>query len=105
MSGRRFRQEQEGSRTGRSPRRLCPSQGGPVGQGLMKPLIVPFFISNQGCPHRCIFCNQVKIAGGGGLPSVNDLLDRIAACRVTAGGRPMEVAFYGGTFTSLPESE
>ncbi len=71
----------------------------------MKPLIVPFFISNQGCPHRCVFCNQVKIAGGGGLPSADELLERIAVHRVMGGGRPVEVAFYGGTFTSLPESE
>ena len=25
--------------------------------------IVPFFISHRGCPHRCIFCDQEKIAG------------------------------------------
>ena len=28
-----------------------------------KPLIIPVFIMNKGCPHQCIFCNQ-KISAG-----------------------------------------
>ncbi len=71
---------------------------------MMKPLIVPFFVSHQGCPHQCIFCDQVKIAGNGNIPSAAELLGRIAAYRASGGGRPVEVAFYGGTFTGLPES-
>jgi histone acetyltransferase (RNA polymerase elongator complex component) len=69
----------------------------------MKPLIVPFFIPHKGCPHQCVFCNQVKIAGSGGdLPSAGELLDRIAAYRASVRRKSVEVAFYGGTFTSLP---
>jgi histone acetyltransferase (RNA polymerase elongator complex component) len=69
----------------------------------MKQLIVPFFLSHQGCPHRCIFCDQVKISGSGGnFPMAVELLARIADYRATAGGKVPEVAFYGGTFTSLP---
>lgn len=69
----------------------------------MKPLIVPFFISHKGCPYRCVFCNQVKIAGSAGdLPSAAELVDRIAAYRASGGRKSVEVAFYGGTFTSLP---
>lgn len=69
----------------------------------MKPLIVPFFISHKGCPHQCVFCNQVKIAGSGGdLPTAGELLDRIAAYRASGRRKSVEVAFYGGTFTSLP---
>ncbi len=69
----------------------------------MKPVIVPFFIAHQGCPHACVFCNQVKISGGTEtLPAPIELIDRIAAYRVTAGTREMEAAFFGGTFTSLP---
>ena len=69
----------------------------------MKPLIVPFFIPHQGCPHRCVFCNQVKISGeGGDLPSAKELLDRIAAYRASGRRKSVEVAFYGGTFTTLP---
>ena len=72
----------------------------------MRPLIVPFFISHQGCPHQCVFCDQVKISGGREkLPSGADIIARIAACRASAGFKPVEVAFYGGTFTNLPEEE
>ena len=69
----------------------------------MKPVIVPFFIAHQGCPHTCVFCNQEKISGGSGaLPLPAEMLSRIAAYRETAGERDIEVAFFGGTFTSLP---
>lgn len=69
----------------------------------MKPLIVPFFISHRGCPHRCVFCNQRTITGRGGeLPSPGEIRRTIARYSATGGGRPLEVAFYGGSFTGLP---
>ena len=68
-------------------------------------MIVPVFIPHQGCPYRCVFCNQTDITGHqmadarlleetlttylGDKP-----LDRLPATR--------EVAFYGGSFTGLP---
>ena len=71
----------------------------------MKPLIVPFFIAHQGCPHQCVFCNQLKISGGSEtVPTPAELLDKIAAFRSYAKGRAMEAAFFGGTFTALPVS-
>ena len=70
----------------------------------MKPLIVPFFISHQGCPHRCVFCDQAKISGGeGNFPTATELLARIDAYRASGRRKSVEVAFYGGTFTSLPQ--
>jgi len=69
----------------------------------MNPLIVPFFISHRGCSHRCVFCNQATISGSDGtFPSTVEVVAKIDAYRRTAGGRPLEVAFYGGTFTALP---
>lgn len=69
----------------------------------MRPIIVPFFISHQGCPHRCVFCDQTRIAGAAGeLPDGETMRSRIAAYRDTAGGNPVEVAFFGGSFTALP---
>ncbi|KAF0220633.1 MAG: radical SAM domain-containing [Geobacteraceae bacterium] len=69
----------------------------------MKPLIVPFFISHQGCPQRCVFCNQLKIAGGAGeFPSSAEMLAKITACRNSGRRNSVEVAFFGGTFTTLP---
>ncbi|WP_298272546.1 radical SAM protein [Geobacter sp.] len=69
----------------------------------MKPLIVPFFISHQGCPRHCVFCNQRTISGqGGNLPGSDEMRAAIAAAALSGKGRRVEVAFYGGTFTSLP---
>lgn len=72
----------------------------------MKPLIVPFFISHQGCPHKCVFCDQERISGqSSGLPATAEVLETIERFAASAVGRPLEVAFYGGTFTSLPRGE
>lgn len=68
----------------------------------MRPIIVPFFISHQGCPHQCVFCDQTRIAGAAGeLPDQEAIRSRIAAYRGTAGGNAVEVAFFGGSFTAL----
>jgi len=69
-------------------------------------LIVPIFIPNQGCPHRCIFCQQEKITAQSTQPvnkiTVKQTLDRaIMSPRFEPGWGP-EIAFYGGTFTGLP---
>ena len=69
----------------------------------MKPVIVPFFIAHQGCPHTCVFCNQIKISGAAAaLPTPAEILGRIALYRRTSRERGVEAAFFGGTFTSLP---
>ncbi len=63
--------------------------------------IFPLFIPHVGCPHRCLFCQQEKTTGQSGAwdPSVvAEYLDRLLP-RSGFG----EVAFYGGTFTLLPE--
>ncbi|MBW4057239.1 MAG: radical SAM protein [Proteobacteria bacterium] len=70
----------------------------------MKPVTVPFFISHQGCPHTCVFCDQRTISGANGeLPTAELIRDRINLWRSSARERPLEVAFFGGTFTALPE--
>ncbi len=70
----------------------------------MKTVTVPFFISHQGCPHSCVFCDQRTISGANGtLPTGTEISERIDLWRSTAAGRPLEVAFFGGTFTALPE--
>jgi len=72
----------------------------------MKQTIVPFFISHRGCPHRCVFCDQERIAGrDGSLPSGAEIGEKVAEYRRSCGMRPVEVAYYGGSFTSLPREE
>ena len=71
----------------------------------MKTPIVPFFIPHRGCPHRCVFCDQEKISGAdGAIPSADQMLDRIREYLGTSGLPAVEVAFFGGSFTSLPHS-
>lgn len=65
-------------------------------------LIYPVFIPMLGCPHRCIYCDQRKISGAQTL----DLQQQLANVARFVANHPeeeKEVAFYGGSFTALPE--
>jgi histone acetyltransferase (RNA polymerase elongator complex component) len=73
--------------------------------------IYPVFLPHAGCPFRCVYCNQNAVTVPVGplnprtspeiLSSFRPMLDRLAADARGSGIRG-EVAFYGGTFTSLP---
>lgn len=66
-------------------------------------MIIPFFIPHAGCPHQCVFCDQRNITGERTAPEPSSLpstISRYLASQKRTG--PIEVAFYGGTFTSLP---
>jgi histone acetyltransferase (RNA polymerase elongator complex component) len=69
-----------------------------------KPLIIPIFIMNSGCPHRCIFCNQ-KITAGNFPPEITkEIFDREVASYLNWNrdkSRRVEIAFYGGSFTGV----
>ena len=71
-------------------------------------LIVPIFIPNQGCPHRCIYCQQEKITSQSTQPvnafSIVQTLDKALESTRFDPSREPEVAFYGGTFTRLATS-
>jgi histone acetyltransferase (RNA polymerase elongator complex component) len=72
-----------------------------------KRLIIPVFIPHEGCPYRCSFCNQSIITG------VNQQSDEIIVSQTIQTyldvfdseslPEKREVAFYGGSFTGLPE--
>ena len=69
-------------------------------------LIIPCFIPHAGCPHTCSFCDQHQIAGTkGGVPSNKVLREHIASWLMHSKRRPVEVAFFGGSFTLLPVAE
>jgi histone acetyltransferase (RNA polymerase elongator complex component) len=66
-------------------------------------MIIPFFIPHAGCTHQCVFCNQKRITGAAaGLPiplipgTINKYLE------TNDSDEPVQVAFYGGSFTALP---
>jgi histone acetyltransferase (RNA polymerase elongator complex component) len=74
--------------------------------GQLRPLIVPVFIPNVGCPHRCLFCEQERITSQKDQfvngEYVKNILDSAVRSRRFDLKRRPQVAFYGGTFTNLP---
>lgn len=69
----------------------------------MKHSIIPLFIPHYGCPHQCIFCNQIRITGHTTPVTAREAAETIERYRGTGSGdRYWEAAFYGGSFTALP---
>jgi len=69
-----------------------------------KPLIIPIFIMNSGCPQHCIFCNQKIAAGNFAHEITKDIFDGEVASYLLWNKdklRGVEIAFYGGSFTGL----
>lgn len=80
-----------------------------VEAGEKKPFIIPVFIPHLGCPHQCVFCNQQAISGREkasrcSLAEITCEIDRWLAWRADS-SRPVELAFFGGSFTALPQEE
>ncbi len=66
-------------------------------------MIIPFFIPHAGCPHQCVFCNQKNITGLRQPEPPDSISERIRAYLTSCdSGKPVQVAFYGGSFTALP---
>ncbi|MDO5713227.1 MAG: radical SAM protein [Tissierellia bacterium] len=66
--------------------------------------IIPIFIPHFGCPHQCIFCDQRNISGHEYPIKGSDLKNEILKWRsYSKGVDDFELAFYGGSFTSLPK--
>lgn len=73
----------------------------------MSGFIVPFFIHHQGCPHRCSFCDQNLVVGNSSATSndygqgLEETIERWLAWNRHK--KPVQLAFYGGSFTCLDE--
>jgi histone acetyltransferase (RNA polymerase elongator complex component) len=74
----------------------------------MAPLVIPIFISHQGCPQRCIFCDQHTITGHArleGQPVTPAAVKEIIGLWLNRPRKERkngtQVAFYGGSFTGL----
>lgn len=65
--------------------------------------IIPIFIPHRGCPHDCIFCNQKKITGLSTEVTGHDIDNIIKDFIKTIphSNKQLEVAFFGGSFTSI----
>ncbi len=62
--------------------------------------ILPVFIPHFGCPFRCIYCDQ-KIITKSQLPNISLLQKKIKFFCENNANEKKQVAFFGGTFTSL----
>ena len=66
--------------------------------------LIPFYIPHAGCPQQCVFCNQHRIAAGGARASEVDVKATIDEyIDNERHEKYWEVAFYGGSFSALPE--
>ncbi|MEW6381581.1 MAG: radical SAM protein [bacterium] len=73
--------------------------------------IIPVFLPNQGCPNRCIFCNQKEVVGSSLIHDPQEIYPLIQTCLQTIrqtrqrkqSGFPgrIEVAYYGSNFTGM----
>ncbi|MFW5734761.1 MAG: elongator complex protein 3 [Oceanidesulfovibrio sp.] len=63
----------------------------------------PVFLPFAGCPYRCIYCAQDIQTGVLNSAAAPEALRRELADELNARQEPVELAFYGGTFTALPE--
>ena len=72
------------------------------------PRIYPFFLPFRGCVTRCLFCAQDIVTGQNTSHApLKPLLDQLwlgLEMAVKMNG-PLELAFYGGTFTALSDLE
>jgi len=77
---------------------------------MSSPLVIPFFIPHQGCPHLCIFCNQRLIASRTSQfqsrsHETTRLSDVIQTYLQYKKNRTrVELAFFGGNFLGLETS-
>ena len=69
----------------------------------MKHSNVALFVPNNGCPHRCSFCNQRSITGKLSQPTPNDVAEAARIAKKSLGERTKnaEIAFFGGSFTAV----
>jgi histone acetyltransferase (RNA polymerase elongator complex component) len=74
-------------------------------------MIIPYFIQNRGCPHRCSFCNQ-QLSGERGPAdwTAESFQEKIMAFLASPTPqakrtRGRQIAFYGGNFTGLEAAE
>ncbi|MGN1113637.1 MAG: elongator complex protein 3 [Oscillospiraceae bacterium] len=65
---------------------------------------ISIFVPHVGCPHMCAFCNQHTITGRQDIPHAADV-KRICtqALKEISDYKNTEIAFFGGSFTAIPQ--
>lgn len=63
---------------------------------------IPVFISHEGCPNDCVFCNQRKITAKANAMTLEEIADQIETYSSTLDDKTyIELAFFGGSFTGI----
>jgi histone acetyltransferase (RNA polymerase elongator complex component) len=73
-----------------------------------RPFIIPIFIPHAGCPHQCVFCNQVSITGAKikmVTPAELRFQIREFLKHKKENRKPVQIAFFGGNFLGLKTEE
>lgn len=77
----------------------------------LNPFIIPVFISQSGCPHQCVFCNQEVITGTACKPNFTAAQHQAYQTVQTYLAfqrdkrRKVELAFFGGNFLGQSVSQ
>jgi histone acetyltransferase (RNA polymerase elongator complex component) len=68
---------------------------------------IPVLIPEAACPFQCIYCNQKKITGASHIPDQEEINKIITdhLSTIPENDSETELAFFGGNFTGLPDSE
>ena len=69
-----------------------------------RPFIIPIFLPHAGCPHQCVFCNQVSITGIEHEAVDPDTIRRQIREFLNyrkENRKPVQIAFFGGNFLGL----
>ena len=68
--------------------------------------IIPVFVPHLGCPNNCVFCNQRRISGKCEPATAETVISAVRAVGDSVDSfEGYELAFYGGSFTAIPEKE
>lgn len=67
----------------------------------MKHANLSIFVPHNGCPNRCVFCNQVNISGQAFEPTGGDVRRLCEAHLAENAAKECEIAFFGGSFTAV----
>lgn len=73
--------------------------------GHRKHVNIPIFISHEGCPNDCVFCNQRKITAKAKAMTLHEVSEQIKTYSSTLDDKTyIEIAFFGGSFTGIDTS-
>jgi histone acetyltransferase (RNA polymerase elongator complex component) len=70
--------------------------------------VIPIFLPHAGCPHQCVFCNQVSITGAKHEAVEPDKIRfqiREFLNYKKENRKPVQIAFFGGNFLGLKQEE